>query len=180
VGLATARRGGRVGGRVGAGWDDLPWLVPPLVAVAWQGVLWAHLGELPAAAAGGSNLTLPFAELVPALGRWAQGDLAHLDILAPVQLLLAAALVVTALRQAAPRLPAPDRWLVVSLALVSLAAVSLARSVWEGPANLRHAGDVFALAWVALLGGTGRLPRWLVAGTALVWLGTAALLVAAI
>jgi hypothetical protein len=84
--------------RVRPGLDDLPWLVPPLVFVGWQAVLWATLGELPATAAGGHNLTLPFADLVPAIGRWAQGDIALLESLTLVQLALAAMLVVAAFR----------------------------------------------------------------------------------
>jgi hypothetical protein len=173
-----ARRGPGEAAR--AGWDDLPWIVPPLVVAAWQAVLWTSLGELPAASASGHNLALPFGDLVPALGRWAQGDLARLEILTPVQLVLAGVLVAVALWRAAPLLAPPDRWLPVSLGLVTVATVCLARPVWDGPADLRQASDVFSLAWLVLLLGAERPPRWLVGGTALVWLGTAGLRIVAI
>jgi hypothetical protein len=181
AGYGLWRLAGVVTRRVRAGVDDLPWVVPPLVFVAWQGVLWASLGELPAAAASGSNLALPFADLVPAMGRWAQGDIARLEILTPVQLVLAGVLVVTAFRFGRARLAPDDGWLPVSLGLTALAAVCLARPVWDGPADLRQASDVFALSWIVLLLGSGQQPpRWLVGATGTVWLATVALRVAAI
>jgi hypothetical protein len=172
--VALVRRQARFGG------DDLPWLVPPVVLAIWQCLLWAALGELPLTEAGGSNLALPFTDLVPAIGRWAQGDLGRLEILVPVQLLLGVVLVVAALRWAARALAEPDRWLVLALGLVTLSAVSLAKPVWDGPADLRHASDVFSLSWLVLLLGAEQPPRWLVAATIVVWLATAGLRVVAI
>jgi hypothetical protein len=50
-------------------------------------------------------------------------------------------------------------------------AVSLARPVWDGPADLRTVADVFALSWIVLLRAEPS-PRWLVGATGAVWLAT--------
>lgn len=71
-----------------------------------------------------------------------------------------------------PSLDPDRRWLLMSLGVVTLMAVSLAQPVWEGPADLRQVLDVFTLSWVVLLLVPRRLPVALVASTALVWLAT--------
>jgi hypothetical protein len=159
---------------------DLPWVLPFLVYVAWQGAVWAAIGQLPSTAATGNNLSLPFTDLVPSVWRWLHGDLPRLERLAPVQLALAGALVVVALHRAAPRVPSPDRWLVVALTLSTAAAVSLARPVWAGPADVRQLSDVFTISWIVLLVASERLPQWLVGASAGVWLATVGLRVVAI
>jgi len=82
-------------------------------------------------------------------------------------------LVVLAFRRAR-ELPESDRWLPVSLALVTAVAVSFGEKVWEGPADLRQVLDVLALSWVVLLVAPRRIPPWLVGAAGLVWLATAA------
>jgi hypothetical protein len=160
--------------------EDLPWVVPGLVFAAWQGVLWAATGELPLTAATGNNLSVPFVDLGYGVWRWLHGDLARPEMLAPVQLVLLAALVVVACREAAARLAPPQQWLAVALALTMLAGVSLSRPVWAGPGDLRQLSDVFVLSWVVLLLGGERLPPWLVGASGGVWLATVGFRVAAI
>jgi hypothetical protein len=166
--------------QVRPGAADLPWLIPPLVGGAWQLVLWARIDELPLAAAGDQNAAVPFGDLVPAVVRWAQGDLARLEALAPVQLALAVALVIAAVWLGRARLAAEDSWLLWSLGLTTLLAVSLGRPVWDGPADLRQVADVFALSWAVLLLGSDRVPRALGGSAVAVWCATAAFRVLAI
>jgi hypothetical protein len=166
--------------RARPGSADLPWLVPPVVAGGWQLLLWSRIDELPLSAAGEQNAAAPFGEMVPGLLRWAQGDLARLEWLAPVQLALAVALVVAAFVLGRQRLAADEDWLLWSLAVAVLLAVSLGRPVWDGPADLRQVTDVFALSWVVLLVGAERVPRALGGSTIAIWCATAAVRVLAV
>ena len=153
---------------------DLPWLVPPVAAVAMQLVVWARVGELPIVAAQDANFTYPFGALGPSLWHWLQGDAPAWDDVVPFQFALAVALVVLAFRHGRELLPEGDRWLLVSLALVVATAVSFGVKVWDGPSDLRQVLDVLALSWVVLLTTPRRIPPWLVGAAALVWVATAA------
>ncbi len=150
---------------------DLPWLVPPVVFAVWQTVVWVRIGELPLRA-GGSNLTAPFGALGPTLWDWFRGDMATWDDATPFQLGLALLLVILAFGWGRRLLEPEDRWILVSLVVVVLMAVSLAQPVWDGPADLRQVLDVFALSWVVLLLIPRRIPLTLVGATAAVWLAT--------
>ncbi|HEY8545705.1 MAG TPA: hypothetical protein VIL36_11680 [Acidimicrobiales bacterium] len=162
--------------RLGAA--DLPWLVPPGIVVALQALVWARTGELPVAAAQESNFTFPFGALGPALGDWLRGDVPAWDDMVPFQFALAVALVVLAFRWgrtgAGAGLAPADRWLLVSLGLVTVMAVSFGERVWQGASDLRQVLDVLALSWVVVLSTPRRLPPWVLAATTVVWLGTAA------
>jgi len=161
--------------RVSLSAADLPWLVPPVAAVLWQLVGWLRMGELPIAAANDSNTTFPFGVLGPTLVDWARGDIPPWDDMVRFQFPLAVVLVALAVGRGIRReLGEGDRWLLVSLGLVVLMAVSLGKRVWSGPSDLRQVLDVFALAWVVLLSSPRRIPAPLVAATILVWFGTAA------
>jgi len=161
--------------RVSLSAADLPWLVPPVAAVLWQLVGWMRMGELPIAAANDSNTTFPFGVLGPTLVDWARGDIPPWDDMVRFQFPLAVVLVALAVGRGIRReLGEGDRWLLVSLGLVVLMAVSLGKRVWSGPSDLRQVLDVFALAWVVLLSSPRRIPAPLVAATILVWFGTAA------
>ena len=161
------------------GLADLPWVVPGLVLVAWQAVLWHGTGELPAAAAGGTNVVVPFTELVPGLARWATGELPRLHAMAPLQLAATVAVIVAAAR-AAPRVPAAHRYVTAALALATVAATCLAASIWLDPSDMRHLVDVWVLGWAVLLLGDRPPPRWTALLAAGVWAVTAAVRVLAI
>lgn len=174
AGYALWRLAGLVRERARPALADLPWLVPPVVVVGLQLLVWARIGKLPIVAAQEQNFTYPFGALGPALGDWVRGDTAAWDDMVPFQFALAVALVVLAFRYGRHLLPEGDRWLLVSLGLVAAMAVSFGERVWEAPSDLRQVLDVLALSWVVLLATPRRLPPWLVVATALVWLGTAA------
>ena len=174
AGYALWRLAGLVRDRARPTAADLPWLVPPVVTVALQLLVWARIGKLPIVAAQESNFTYPFGALGPALGDWLRGDTPAWDHMVPFQFALAVALVVLAFRYGRHLLAEGDRWLLVSLGLVTVMAVSFGERVWEGPSDLRQVLDVLALSWVVLLATPRRLPPWLVAAAVLVWIGTAA------
>jgi len=138
---------------------DLPWLVPTLVFVGWQAILWRSTGEVPATAAGGTNVVPPFTDLVPGLAHWATGDLPRLHAVAPLQLGATVAVVVVA-AQAAPRVPAAHRYVTASLVLATAAATCLAASIWRDPSDMRHLIDVWVLGWAVLLLADRPPPRW--------------------
>jgi hypothetical protein len=159
---------------------DLPWIVPPVVVTLWQALLWARIGELPVASADDGNITAPFTVLVPTAFGWLHGDTQPWDDVVPFQFVLAVVLVGLAMWRGRTLLRADDRWLIMSLGLVLLLAVSLGEKVWDGPADLRQVLDVLALSWVVLLSCPRRIPPVLVIATAGVWLATAAVRVYAI
>ena len=161
------------------GLADLPWLGPIAAFAVWQGVLWHATGRLPLAAAGGTNLVLPFRDMIPGLVGWATGDLGRIHAVAPVQLAVAIALVVAAAR-VAPTVPPSERFTVVALGIAAVAGTCLARSIWRDPSDLRHLVDVSVLSWVVLLAADRPLPRWAPWATAVVWLATVAARIAAI
>jgi hypothetical protein len=158
---------------------DLPWVVPAAAFAAWQGLLWHATGRLPLAAAGGTNIVPPFSDMVPGLVGWATGDLGRFHAVAPLQLAVAVALVVTA-AQAARAVPPPERFAVAALALAAVAGTCLAASIWRDPSDLRHLVDVSVLSWVVLLTADRPIPRWAPWATALVWVATAAARIAAV
>lgn len=153
---------------------DLPWVVPPVVVTFWQAVLWAQIGKLPIAAADDGNITAPFTILLPTAWGWMRGDTGPSDEVVPFQFLLAVVLVGMAMWRGRTSLPGDDRWLLVSLGLIVLLAVSLGEKVWEGPADLRQVLDVLAISWVVLLSCPRRIPPPLVVASIGVWLATAA------
>jgi hypothetical protein len=154
-------------------------VVPGLVLVAWQAVLWHSTGELPLAAAGGTNVVAPFTELVPGLARWATGELPRLHAVAPLQLAGTVAVVVAAAR-AASRVPAAHRFVTAALALATVTATCLAASIWRDPSDMRHMVDVWVLGWAVLLLADRPPPRWAALLAAGIWAATAVARVVAI
>lgn len=160
-------------GRWAPGASDLAWLVPGLVFVAWQAVLWARTGGLPAASAGGTNLVPPFSALVPGVADWATGGLPRLHAAAPLQLATVVALAVAAGRRART-VPADLGYTVVALALAAAAATCLAGSIWRDPSDMRHLVDVSTWSALALVVSRRPPPGWAVPVVATTWLATAA------
>jgi hypothetical protein len=177
--------------RPGARWPatvDLVWVVPGLVYVAWQLVLWRSIGELPAGAAGGSNIVPPFSDMVPGIVGWAQGDLPRLHWVAPFQLAGTIVLLVAAVPAGRDTLRAgadaddgdeddtghrvDDGFFVVALGTAGLAATCLAASVWRDPSDLRHLVDVSTYAALVTVTSPRRIPWWATAAVAAVWLVT--------
>lgn len=175
AGYALWRLAALVRRRVGPSAADLPWLVPPVVTVLWQGFVWLRIGEVPFLASQDANFTLPFQALGPTLLDWARGDVPPWDDVVPFQFLLAIGLVGLAFTRGRRLLDEDDRWLLVSLALVVTLAVCFGVKVWEGPADLRQVLDVFAFAWVILLLCPRRIPPPIVLATVGVWIATAAM-----
>ena len=158
---------------------DLPWLVPAITFLLWQGIVWRSTGRLPLAAAGGANLVPPFSDMLPGLVGWARGELGRIHAVAPLQLAGTIALVVAAAR-AARTVPHRDRFPVVALAAATVAGTCLAASIWRDPSDMRHLVDVSVLSWVVLLLAKAEPPRWAVAVTTGVWVTTATVRILAI
>ncbi|MGH3151531.1 MAG: AZOBR_p60025 family cell surface glycopolymer formation protein [Streptosporangiaceae bacterium] len=171
--LAIVRVVGIARGRHGPGRDDLPWVVPSAVFVAWQVLVKAATGSIPLLADGGRNAGAPFIAPLKAL----KTALAHLSVqhfdlydlwlleVAVLALLSVAAL--TALRSTSA--PVHER-LAFVLYLVEICVVT--PSTWSSTdADLRSFVEVYLLALIILLGA----PRRSIWGTLLPWFGAAAL-----
>jgi hypothetical protein len=155
------------------GRDDLPWVVPAVVFVAWQLVVKAATGSVPLLADGGRNAGAPFIAPVKAL----KSDLAHLGansagqydlwLLEVAILALFAIAALTALRSTSA--PIHERIAFV-LYIVEICVVT--PSTWSSlDADLRSFIEVYLLAVIILL-GTPRRSIW---STLLPWLGAALL-----
>jgi hypothetical protein len=174
LGYALWRLAGLVRRRVRFSVADLPWLVPPVVAAGLQRLMWERTGKLPITVADDGNVTFPFGSLVPKAWGWLQNDIPPWDDLVPLQFLFAVVLVVLAFWWGRAGLREEDRWLLISLGLVVVLAVSLGDKVWGAASDLRQVLDVLALSWVVLLSSPRRLPPALVVAAAVVWLATGA------
>lgn len=174
VGYGLWRLAGLVRRRVRWSAADLPWLVPPVVAAGLQWLMWERTGKLPITVADDGNVTFPFGSLVPKAWGWLHNDIPPWDDLVPFQFLFAVVLVVLAFWWGRAGLREGDRWLLISLGLVVLLAVSLGDKVWGAASDLRQVLDVLALSWVVLLSSPRRLPPALVVAAAVVWLATGA------
>jgi hypothetical protein len=167
--LAIVRVVGMVRGRHGPGRDDLPWVVPSAVFVAWQVVVKAATGSIPLLADGGRNAGAPFIAPLSAL----KTALAHLDVhrfdqydlwlLEVAILALLSVTALTALRSTSA--PVHER-LAFVLYLVEICVVT--PSTWSSlDADLRSFIEVYLLALIILL-GTPRRSIW---NRLLPWLG---------
>jgi hypothetical protein len=158
---AIVRIVGIVRGRHGPGRDDLPWVIPSAVFVAWQVVVKAATGSIPLLADGGRNAGAPFIAPLSALKtalthlnvhRFDQYDLWLLEV-AILALLSVTAL--TALRSTSA--PVHER-LAFILYLVEICVVT--PSTWSSlDADLRSFIEVYLLAMIILL-GTPRRGIW--------------------
>lgn len=157
---------------------DLAWLVPGLVFVGWQAVLWRSTGDLPAASAGDSNLVPPFSALAPGLVDWATGGLPRLHVAAPLQLATVVAGVAAAARRVRA-VPADLGYTAVAAALATLAATCLAASIWRDPSDMRHLVDVSTWSTVVVVVARRAPPHWFVALVSITWVATAAVRVLA-
>ncbi len=165
--------------RARPGVEDAPWLVPGLAFVVWQLVARAAIGELPLLSSADRNAAVPFAGLLPELGRWLSLDVGRQEVLVLPQVILVVALVVVALVRSRA-VEGDDRWLPVALACTLLVPATLSRNVWQGPAELRTIVIVPTFAVLCLLAERRPPPAWLTGGVGAVWLATAALRIAAV
>jgi hypothetical protein len=166
---AIVRIVGIVRGRHGPGRDDLPWVIPSAVFVAWQVVVKAATGSIPLLADGGRNAGAPFIAPLSAL----KTALAHLNVhrfdqydlwlLEVAILALLSVTALTALRSTSA--PVHER-LAFVLYLVEICVVT--PSTWSSlDADLRSFIEVYLLALIILL-GTPRRSIW---NRLLPWLG---------
>lgn len=158
---------------------DLAWVVPVLVWVGWQALLWHDTGGLPAASAGGNNLVPPFSALVPGLGDWVTGGLPRLHVAAPLQLATVVALCVAAAR-VVRAIPDDLGYVALALALAAAAATCLATSIWRDPSDMRHLVDVSLWSSVVLVVARPAPARWVPTLAAVTWAATAAVRLVAI
>lgn len=146
---------------------DLPWLVPAAAFLLLQGWLWAAGGTVPVLEGSGSNLAVPFTDVVPAARQWLNalpgvgyprvGGLPLPVVVEQVraipEALLLSTLVLVALLA---RLPRPWQWERAAVALMAALAVSFATIVWENPADLRTTADLAVLCWAIVLAAGSR------------------------
>jgi hypothetical protein len=153
--------------RSGPGLPDLPWLVPAVCFLSLQAAVWSVTDAVPLQESGGSNSTLPFADLVPVVGDWAAWlpgiswpSVAGIPI--PVvmeqvralpELALMVLLVAVALTAQVAR---PAWWEKAAVAVMALLAVSLGHVVYENPADLRTIADLAIMSWAVALAGSSR------------------------
>ncbi|MDO8391343.1 MAG: hypothetical protein Q7V57_12735 [Actinomycetota bacterium] len=162
-----------------AGWADVAWVLPSVVYGTWQLIAREQVGALPIRASGSGHIVFPFQGLGKAVFEWVQGDIERQALLVFPQLAVLGALLVLTYR-ARSTVAVTDRWILFVLAAGAGQAICLSYGVWEGPAELRQIVLVPTLACVAIVVSKLRVPTWLFAGVALVWLATAGLRVVAI
>lgn len=149
------------------GTADLAWVVPGVCFVGLQLAILSVTGAVPLQESGGSNSTLPFVDLAPAVRDWASWlpgvtwprvagvpiPVVLEQVRALPELALVVALVVVAL---VVRLPAGRRWEQAAVVVLALLAASLARVVYENPADLRTIADLAILSWAVALAGASK------------------------
>ena len=156
-----------VKGRTGLTARDLPWIVPGVAFACIQGLLRVVGGTVPVLEGSGSNVVVPFTDLVPGVGEWIEqwpgiGWRHVAGVPIPVvedlvralpELALMTVLVVVALLA-----PLPERWQWerAAVAVMAVLAVSLASVVWEGPADLRTIADLAVMCWAIALAAAPR------------------------
>ncbi len=150
------------------GRDDLPWVVPAVVFVAWQAVVKAAIGSIPLFADGGRNAGTPFIAPYQALTsnlqhinthRFDQYDLWLLEMAILILFSVAALM-----SMRSTNAPAHER-LAFVLYLIEICVVT--PSTWGSlDADLRSFIEVYLLAAIIVLGTPRRFPT----ARALPWL----------
>jgi hypothetical protein len=152
----------------------LSWIVPIVAFVAWQLVVLARTGHLPATGSGSRNVGVPFEGLARGVSHY--GALLP-DVRALLwfgELVVMAALVVTA-ALALRHSGAPDHERLAWVAYVVL-ALCLAPAIWLGDVGFRSLNDVYALSCLVIL-ASARRPRLIALALAGSWLVVAVELV---
>ena len=158
---------------------DLPWIVAGAAFVVWQIVCRAAIGSFPMMESGNATLDVPFRGLIRQTLHWVDHGLDRQQLLVVPQLALLIVLVVIAFRSVAS-LQADDQWLRWPLVAVTALAVSLSKTVWVGPAELRQFVVLSTIAWLVIVAARRQIPIALFLATGTVWLATAALRTAAV
>ena len=152
--VALVRLSQMVRSKARPGRDDLAWVIPGVVFGAWQLMVKAVTGSLPARSDAGSNLSFPLTAMV--------GGIHHFLTLMPsktatiwfgelIVLAVVASLAGWSLRGSS--VPAHEK---LSWALMLLLLVSLSSAVWSNSADFRAFDELFLLSWLVLLGAR----RW--------------------
>jgi hypothetical protein len=159
--VAMARR------RTRPGREDLVWLIPALVFVAWEVVLRLATGQIPIFSDSGKNAGAPFVAAFEAIGH-NFGDLTHSVNGAPGALIiwdlefgvlvLFAVAALFALRTTT--VPVYER---VALVLYIVEIFCLSPTNWDGYADLRSFVEVYLLATLILFAVPGRRLVWFAA-----------------
>lgn len=153
--------------RAGPGTMALAWVVPVVGFVAWQLVVLARTGHLPATGSGSRNVGVPFDGLLRGISHY--GALLP-DVRALLwfgELVVMATLVVTA-ALAVRHSHAPDHERLAWVAYVVL-ALCLAPGIWLGDVGFRSLNDVYVLSWLVIL-ASARRPRLVALALAGSWL----------
>src|SRR6201996_3262802 len=158
---AMARR------RARPGREDLVWLIPALVFVAWEVVLRFATGVIPIFQDSGKNAGAPFAAAVMAIGhnfgdviRSVPGAPGAIIIWDLEFLVLAGFAVVALCSLRATTVPLYER---VALVLYIVEIFCLSPTNWDGYADLRSFVEVFLLATLILLATPRRKLIWFAA-----------------
>jgi hypothetical protein len=165
--LAVIRLYAMVRRRARPGREDLVWLIPALVFVAWEVVLRFATGVIPIFQDSGKNAGAPFAAAVMAIGH-NFGDVIRLVPGAPgaiiiwdLEFLVLAGFAVAALGSLrATTAPLYER---VALVLYIVEIFCLSPTNWDGYADLRSFVEVFLLATLILLATPRRKLIWFAA-----------------
>lgn len=155
----------------GVGLAAAAWALPTLAFLAWQLALAAATGSAPLLD-DTSNLSFPFAALLPAAVGWLTAGLQpgialRLVLLAMVTMMVL--LVVASLRGTSARAQERLAW-----ASYLVLAVSLSRDIWGDPADFRTLGELHVTGALVLLGDPRRRLGIPAVALAAGWLTTAA------
>jgi hypothetical protein len=174
--LAVTRLAGIARRRIRPGREDLVWLIPAAVFVAWELVLKLGTGEFPIVQDSGKNAGAPFVAVIMAIGHnfshlatsvhGAPGAVIIWDLEFLVLTLFAVAALL-ALRTTA--VPVYER---VALVLYIVEIFCLSPTNWDGYADLRSFAEVFLLATIVLFAAPRKL-WWLAASAAPLFLTVA-------
>lgn len=125
------------------GAPELAWVAPGVVFVAWQGLLWARTGSIPALEAGGTHAVVPGVDLVPAVIGWLTPSGAS-EVLWLIELVafVALAAVVFAAQSSAG-------WERMVAAGAVLFVAILNTNVFVDPAHFRQIGDLTIVLLIA-------------------------------
>lgn len=146
---------------------ELAWVVPGVVFTAWQGLLWARTGSIPALEAGGTHAVVPGVDLVPAVIGWLAPSGVS-EVLWLVELVAFAALGLVVL---AARTSLGWERVVAALAVVFVAILN--DNVFVDPAHFRQLGDLSVVLLIAAFRAPVRWWAPIVGANALATIGVA-------
>ncbi len=167
-------RGDATAGAARAGAAELAWVVPGVVFVAWQALLWARTGSIPALEAGGTHAVVPGVDLVPAVISWLVPSGVS-EVLWLVELVAFGALGLVVL---AARSSTGWERVVAAAAIVFVAILN--DNVFVDPAHFRQLGDLSVVLLIAALRAPVRWWAPIVGANVLATLGVAGRLFASL